>query len=120
MPPILPRPASAEERADRRYKQLKDKGVSVNLDTLLREVVRAHELPVRHKGLTLEIHSSELTVLTDRRLTTRVLANLMYDWMFRGGGDFGKGAAIAVVIMVMVIPIMIWNIRNARREMEGH
>ncbi|MGV3726286.1 hybrid sensor histidine kinase/response regulator [Hydrogenophaga sp.] len=50
---------------------------AVALDTLLREVVRAHELPARHKGLTLEIDSRELTVLTDRRLTTRVLANLM-------------------------------------------
>ena len=25
----------------------------------------------------------------------------------------------AIVIMVLVIPIMIWNIRNARKEMEG-
>lgn len=31
--------ASAEERAQRRYKQLKDKGVSVNLDGLLREIL---------------------------------------------------------------------------------
>ena len=31
--------ASADERADRRYKQLKDKGVSVNRDTLLREIL---------------------------------------------------------------------------------
>ena len=31
--------ASAEERAQRRYKQLKDKGVSVNLDSLLREIL---------------------------------------------------------------------------------
>ncbi|GAA5073061.1 (d)CMP kinase [Lysobacter panacisoli] len=31
--------ASAEERAERRYKQLKDKGVSVNLDGLLREIL---------------------------------------------------------------------------------
>ena len=31
--------ASAEERADRRYKQLKDKGVSVTLDGLLREIL---------------------------------------------------------------------------------
>jgi len=31
--------ASAEERAARRYKQLKDKGVSVNLDSLLREIL---------------------------------------------------------------------------------
>ena len=31
--------ASAEERAARRYKQLKDKGVSVTLDGLLREIL---------------------------------------------------------------------------------
>ncbi|EMI50353.1 cytidylate kinase [Stenotrophomonas maltophilia AU12-09] len=31
--------ASAEERADRRHKQLKDKGVSVNFDDLLREIM---------------------------------------------------------------------------------
>jgi alpha-glucoside transport system permease protein len=48
-----------------------------------------------------------------------VLANLMFDWMFRGGGDFGRGATIAIVIMILVMPIMIWNIRNAREEMEG-
>ena len=57
--------------------------------------------------------------MTNGQWQSQVLANLMFDWMFRGGGDFGRGAAIAVVIMVMVIPIMIWNIRNARREMEG-
>ena len=31
--------ASAEERAERRYKQLKDKGVSVTLAGLLREIL---------------------------------------------------------------------------------
>lgn len=31
--------ASAEERADRRYKQLRDKGVSVTMDGLLREIL---------------------------------------------------------------------------------
>lgn len=31
--------ASAEERAERRHKQLKDKGVSVNIDDLLREIM---------------------------------------------------------------------------------
>lgn len=31
--------ASAEERAERRYKQLKDKGVSVTLESLLREIL---------------------------------------------------------------------------------
>lgn len=58
--------------------------------------------------------------MTNGQWQTQVLANLMFDWMFRGGGDFGRGAAIAVVIMVLVVPIMIWNIRNATREMEGH
>ncbi|RYC10272.1 carbohydrate ABC transporter permease [Ciceribacter ferrooxidans] len=57
--------------------------------------------------------------MTNGQWQTQVLANLMFDWMFRGGGDFGRGASIAVVIMVMVVPIMIWNIRNARREIEG-
>ncbi|MFT3756760.1 MAG: (d)CMP kinase [Pseudoxanthomonas sp.] len=31
--------ASADERAERRYKQLKEKGVSVNIDDLLREIL---------------------------------------------------------------------------------
>ena len=58
--------------------------------------------------------------MTNGQWQSQVLANLMFDWMFRGGGDFGRGAAIAVVIMILVIPIMIWNIRNARKEMGGH
>ena len=57
--------------------------------------------------------------MTNGQWNSQVLANLMFDWMFRGGGDFGRGAAIAVVIMVLVIPIMIWNIRRANAEMEG-
>jgi alpha-glucoside transport system permease protein len=44
---------------------------------------------------------------------------MMFDWMFRGGGDFGRGAAIAVVIMVAVIPVMVWNMRQASAQMEG-
>lgn len=47
------------------------------LDTLLREVARTHELQARHKGLKLEIDSSALTVLSDRRLVARVLSNLL-------------------------------------------
>lgn len=57
--------------------------------------------------------------MTNGQWNTQVLANLMFDWMFRGGGDFGRGATIAVVIMVLVIPIMVWNIRRANAEMEG-
>ncbi len=58
--------------------------------------------------------------MTNGQWNSQVLANLMFDWMFRGGGDFGRGAAIAVVIMVLVIPIMIWNIRRANAEMGRH
>ncbi len=57
--------------------------------------------------------------MTNGQWNTQVLANLMFDWMFRGGGDFGRGAAIAIVIMALVVPIMVWNIRNAQKEMEG-
>jgi alpha-glucoside transport system permease protein len=57
--------------------------------------------------------------MTNGQWDSQVLANLMFDWMFRGGGDFGRGAAIAVVIMLAVIPIMIWNIKRANAEMEG-
>ncbi|MEQ8700124.1 MAG: sugar ABC transporter permease [Bauldia litoralis] len=54
--------------------------------------------------------------MTNGQWDTQVLANLMFDWMFRGGGDFGRGATIAVVIMIAVIPIMIWNIRRMNAE----
>ena len=57
--------------------------------------------------------------MTNGQWNSNVLANLMFDWMFRGGGDFGRGATIAIVIMVLVVPIMVWNIRNARAEMRG-
>ncbi|MFZ1662747.1 MAG: sugar ABC transporter permease [Paracoccaceae bacterium] len=57
--------------------------------------------------------------MTNGQWNSNVLANLMFDWMFRGGGDFGRGATIAIVIMILVIPIMVWNIRNAREEMKG-
>ncbi|MEL6126590.1 MAG: sugar ABC transporter permease [Pseudomonadota bacterium] len=53
--------------------------------------------------------------MTNGQWGTQVLANLMFDWSFRAG-DYGRGAAIAVFIMILVLPIMWWNIRNARRE----
>lgn len=56
-------------------------------------------------------------VMTNGQWGTQVLANMMYDWMFRGSPDYGRGSAIAIVIMALVTPIMVWNIRNARKEM---
>jgi alpha-glucoside transport system permease protein len=69
--------------------------------------------------LVLKVFDIVLT-MTNGQWGTQVLANLMYDWMFRGGGDFGRGAAIAIVIMVAVLPIMVWNIRRANQETRGH
>ncbi len=65
--------------------------------------------------LVLKVFDIVLT-MTNGQWNSQVLANLMFDWMFRGGGDFGRGAAIAVVIMLAVLPIMIWNIRQANKE----
>lgn len=54
--------------------------------------------------------------MTNGQWGTQVLASLMYDWMFRGTPDSGRRSAIAVVLMVLVAPIMVWNIYNARKE----
>ncbi len=54
--------------------------------------------------------------MTNGEWQTEVLANLMYDWMFRGGGDSGRGSVLAIVIMIGVIPIMMWNIYKHREE----
>ena len=32
-------------------------------------------------------------------------------------GSFSRASTVALVIMLLVTPIMIWNIRNARKEM---
>ena len=57
--------------------------------------------------------------MTNGQWGTEVLANLMFDWMFRGGGDSGRGSTIALLLMIAVVPIMIWNIRRFHREEES-
>jgi alpha-glucoside transport system permease protein len=47
---------------------------------------------------------------------TQVLANYMYDKLFRAN-DWGVGSAAAMIIMLLVTPILIWNVYNARKEM---
>ena len=54
--------------------------------------------------------------MTNGQWGTQVLANLMFDWMFRGN-DSGRASTVALVIMLLVTPIMIWNIYNARKEL---
>lgn len=54
--------------------------------------------------------------MTGGQWDTSVLANLMYDWMFRGGGDYGRSSTLAMVLMFAVIPVMAFNIRRFRAE----
>jgi alpha-glucoside transport system permease protein len=54
-------------------------------------------------------------VMTGGRFETEVLANSMINQMFKFR-SFGRASAIAVVLMVVVIPIIVLNIRNLRRQ----
>jgi alpha-glucoside transport system permease protein len=54
--------------------------------------------------------------MTGGQWDTGVLANLMYDWMFRGGGDYGRSSTLAMVLMFAVVPVMAFNIRRFRTE----
>ena len=54
--------------------------------------------------------------MTNGQWETQVLANYMYDKLFRAN-DWGVGSAAAIIIMLLVTPILVWNVWNARREM---
>lgn len=54
--------------------------------------------------------------MTNGQWETQVLANYMFDKMFRAN-DWGVGSASAMIIMLLVMPILIWNVYNARKEM---
>ncbi len=54
--------------------------------------------------------------MTNGQWETQVLANYMYDKLFRAF-DWGVGSASAMIIMLLVSPILIWNVYNARKEM---
>jgi alpha-glucoside transport system permease protein len=55
--------------------------------------------------------------MTNGQWQTQVLANYMFDKLFRAN-DWGVGSASAIVIMLLVSPILIWNVYNARKEMK--
>jgi alpha-glucoside transport system permease protein len=46
---------------------------------------------------------------------TEVIAERMIKWFFISQND-GRGAAIAVVLFLAVIPVMVWNIRRFREQ----
>jgi len=54
--------------------------------------------------------------MTNGQWETQVLANYMYDKLFRAL-DWGVGSASAMIIMLLVTPILVWNVYNARKEM---
>ncbi|MEM7213805.1 MAG: sugar ABC transporter permease, partial [Pseudomonadota bacterium] len=54
--------------------------------------------------------------MTNGQWETQVLANYMFDKLFRAN-DWGVGSASAIIIMLLVTPILVWNVYNARKEM---
>lgn len=53
--------------------------------------------------------------MTSGNLETDVIANLMIKQMF-SFGDFGRASAIAVVLLLAIVPIMLFNIRQFRSQ----
>lgn len=52
--------------------------------------------------------------MTGGNFGTQILPSYMMDYIFR---DDGRATAVAFVIMILVLPVMVWNIVQARREM---
>lgn len=52
--------------------------------------------------------------MTGGNFGTEILPSYMMSYMFR---DDGRATAVAFVIMLIVLPVMIWNIRESRKEM---
>jgi alpha-glucoside transport system permease protein len=48
---------------------------------------------------------------------TEVVAERMIRWFFVGQ-NYGRGAAIAVVLFIVVIPVMVWNVKRFREQEE--
>ena len=46
---------------------------------------------------------------------TEVIAERMIRWFFIQAND-GRGAAIAVILFIAVIPVMVWNVRQFRQQ----
>ena len=55
--------------------------------------------------------------MTSGNLETEVIANRMYKEMFNFR-NFGRASAIAVFLLIAVIPVVIMNIRRFSRKQE--
>lgn len=54
-------------------------------------------------------------VMTNGNFGTEVIANRMYKEMFNYN-NFGRASAVAVVLLVTIIPVMLYNIRQFRQQ----
>ncbi|MCA9897720.1 MAG: sugar ABC transporter permease [Anaerolineales bacterium] len=54
-------------------------------------------------------------VMTSGKFDTEVIANRMFVEMFNFR-NFGRASSLAVILLVVVVPIMVVNIRNLRRQ----
>ncbi len=54
-------------------------------------------------------------VMTNGQFDTQVIANRMYTEMFKFR-NYGHGSALALILLVAVIPVMVVNIRNLHRQ----
>lgn len=54
-------------------------------------------------------------VMTSGQFDTEVIANRMFVEMFNFR-NFGRASALAVILLVVVVPLMVLNIRNLRRQ----
>jgi alpha-glucoside transport system permease protein len=52
--------------------------------------------------------------MTGGNFGTQILPSYMMSFMFR---DDGRATAVAFIIMILVLPVMVWNIAQARKEM---
>ena len=55
-------------------------------------------------------------VMTAGNFGTEVIANRMYFEMYGGNREFGRASAIAVILMLSIIPIMVYNVVQFRRQ----
>jgi alpha-glucoside transport system permease protein len=55
--------------------------------------------------------------MTGGNFETSVIANEMYTQAFRSA-EPGRGAALALVLFILVIPIVVYNIRVIRKQRE--
>jgi len=53
--------------------------------------------------------------MTNGQNGTQVLANLMFNESFRNF-DVGRGAIVSVVLLVAVVPVLVWNLRQFQRQ----